>query len=169
MRRCAAWATRPIVTNGDQTDTIRDFLAEGKTFADALRTRAFEPDAPNFTPARQRLMAHADERFTYLDGAFCKAADASRSAACAASMNTRPSPAGEGAFHAHLSLRTAIRIPSFEGEPERRSSLDGDIDELTEQALERAGLRTTAFRSGRKSSIWPPAQREEPHHQPQRQ
>ena len=39
-----------IVTNGDQTDTIRDFLASGRTFRDALITREFEPDAPNFTP-----------------------------------------------------------------------------------------------------------------------
>ena len=39
-----------IVTNGDQTDTIYDFLKQGKTFVDALRTRKFEPDAPNFTP-----------------------------------------------------------------------------------------------------------------------
>ena len=30
-----------IVTNGDQTDTIRDFILEGKTFEDALRTRTF--------------------------------------------------------------------------------------------------------------------------------
>lgn len=39
-----------IVTNGDQTDTIYDFLKQGKTFDDALKTREFEPDAPNFTP-----------------------------------------------------------------------------------------------------------------------
>ncbi len=39
-----------IVTNGDQTDTIYDFLKRGKTFADALKTREFEPDAPNYTP-----------------------------------------------------------------------------------------------------------------------
>ena len=39
-----------VVTNGDQTDTVVDYLNEGKTFEDALRTRTFEPDAPNFTP-----------------------------------------------------------------------------------------------------------------------
>ena len=39
-----------VVTNGDQTDTIYDFLKEGKSFEEALRTRTFEPDAPNFTP-----------------------------------------------------------------------------------------------------------------------
>lgn len=41
---------KTIVTNGDQTDTIYDFIAEGKTFEDALRTRTFEPDPDNFTP-----------------------------------------------------------------------------------------------------------------------
>lgn len=40
---------KTIVTNGDQTDTIRDFLLEGRSYIDALRTRQFEPDAPNFT------------------------------------------------------------------------------------------------------------------------
>lgn len=42
--------TDTIVTNGDQTDTIRDVLRDGGTFASALRTRTFEPDAPNYTP-----------------------------------------------------------------------------------------------------------------------
>jgi len=41
---------RFVVTNGDQTDTIRDFLVEGKSFEEALRTREFEPDYPNCTP-----------------------------------------------------------------------------------------------------------------------
>ena len=39
-----------IVTNGDQTDTIYDFLKAGKSFEDALRTREYEPDAPHYTP-----------------------------------------------------------------------------------------------------------------------
>ena len=39
-----------IVTNGDQTDTIYDYLAQGGTFEAALRTRTFEPDGPNYTP-----------------------------------------------------------------------------------------------------------------------
>lgn len=39
-----------IVSNGDQTDTIRDFLEAGKTFEEALLTREFEPDQPNCTP-----------------------------------------------------------------------------------------------------------------------
>lgn len=43
-----------IVTNGDQTDTIYDLMSQGKSFADALRTRTFEPDGPNYTPPHLR-------------------------------------------------------------------------------------------------------------------
>ncbi len=39
-----------IVTNGDQTDTIRDACWRARAIADALRTRCFEPDGPNYTP-----------------------------------------------------------------------------------------------------------------------
>ena len=46
-----------VVTNGDQTDTIRDYILAGKTFASALRTREFEPDAPNYTPRISGLLS----------------------------------------------------------------------------------------------------------------
>ena len=46
-----------VVTNGDQTDTVRDYLLEGKTFAQALHTREFEPDAPNYTPRVSGLLS----------------------------------------------------------------------------------------------------------------
>ena len=39
-----------IVTNGDQTDTIFSFINDTKTFEDAIATREYEPDEPNFTP-----------------------------------------------------------------------------------------------------------------------
>ena len=45
-----------IVTNGDQTDTIEQFLKEGKTFEEALQTRTFEPDGPNWTPRISALV-----------------------------------------------------------------------------------------------------------------
>ena len=45
-----------IVTNGDQTDTIRDFLEKGKTMEEALRTRKFEHDGPNWTPRISGLL-----------------------------------------------------------------------------------------------------------------
>ena len=46
-----------VVTNGDQTDTIRDHLLAGKTFQEALRTRTFEPDGPNYTPRISGLLS----------------------------------------------------------------------------------------------------------------
>ena len=39
-----------VVTNGDQTDTVRDGILSGLAFAQSLRTRCFEPDPPNYTP-----------------------------------------------------------------------------------------------------------------------
>lgn len=45
-----------IVTNGDQTDTVRDFMKDGKSFEEALRTRTFEPDGPNWTPRISALV-----------------------------------------------------------------------------------------------------------------
>ena len=52
-----------IVTNGDQTDTIYDFLQAGKTFEDALRTRTFEPDPPIFTPRVSGIAELQKRRF----------------------------------------------------------------------------------------------------------
>ena len=46
-----------IITNGDQTDTIRDFLEKGLPFEQALRTREFEPDGPNWTPRISGLLS----------------------------------------------------------------------------------------------------------------
>lgn len=47
---------KTIVTNGDQTDTIYEYLAKGYTFADALDSREYEPDAPNYTPRISALI-----------------------------------------------------------------------------------------------------------------
>ena len=52
-----------VVTNGDQTDTIRDFLEKGSDFHSALQTREFEPDTPNFTP-RVSGIVNADGSYT---------------------------------------------------------------------------------------------------------
>jgi IMP cyclohydrolase len=54
-----------IVTNGDQTDTIYDFMKDGKTFEDALRTRTFEPDPPNFTPRISGIVHVEDGKASY--------------------------------------------------------------------------------------------------------
>ena len=53
-----------IVTNGDQTDTIYNGLAEGKCFASALKSRKFEPDAPNLTPRISGMLSFENGDFT---------------------------------------------------------------------------------------------------------
>lgn len=118
-----------IVTNGDQTDTIFDFLQKGGSFADALRTRTFEPDAPNYTP-RVSLMAQTGEGFTFSMG-ICKAADASGERCLRCFYEYEDMPAGEGRF-LHTYRCDGSPIPSFEGEPEI-VSLEGNIDEMTEK------------------------------------
>ena len=54
-----------IVTNGDQTDTVRDFVREGRSFKAALETREFEPDGPNYTPRISGVMEVADGQYCY--------------------------------------------------------------------------------------------------------
>ena len=54
-----------IVTNGDQTDTVYDLMAEGKTFEEALRTREFEPDDPNYTPRISGIINVEDGRYDF--------------------------------------------------------------------------------------------------------
>ena len=54
-----------VVTNGDQTDTVYDYLKEGKTFEDALTTRAYEPDEPNFTPRISGVVCRENDSFSY--------------------------------------------------------------------------------------------------------
>ena len=71
---------RVIITNGDQTDTIHRFLSEGATFADALRTRTFEPDAPNYTPRISALVTF-DDGDLRLDMSILRAGD-SRGSCC---------------------------------------------------------------------------------------
>ena len=103
-----------VVTNGDQTDTIRDFLVEGRPFDQALQTREFEPDGPNYTPRISGLLSP--------DGSFklsiLKSADGDPSC-CHRFFYTYDHPlAGEGRF-IHTYMGDGTPLPSFEGEPER--------------------------------------------------
>ncbi len=59
------WQQQTIVTNGDQTDTVYQALQEGSSFAQALRSRSFEPDAPNFTPRISGLLSQEESGFSY--------------------------------------------------------------------------------------------------------
>ncbi|MGN0784457.1 MAG: IMP cyclohydrolase [Candidatus Aphodomorpha sp.] len=103
-----------IVTNGDQTDTIRDYLAAGKPFADALRTRTFEPDGPNWTPRISGLLApDGGYRLSIL-----KSADGD-AACCERFFFEYDAPiAGVGHFLSTYET-DGSPLPSFRGEPRR--------------------------------------------------
>nr|WP_326184928.1 IMP cyclohydrolase [uncultured Oscillibacter sp.] len=117
-----------VVTNGDQTDTVRDGLLAGKTFSYALHTREFEPDAPNYTPRISGLLSP--------DGSFklsiLKSADGDPSC-CQRYFYTYDHPlAGEGRF-IHTYMGDGSPLPSFEGEPERVALDAPDAKALADQ------------------------------------
>ena len=122
-----------IVTNGDQTDTVYEFMAKGRTFEDALRTRTFEPDAPNFTPRVSGLTETGDDRLCYRLS-ILKSADGNEHSVQRFFYDYPQPVAGEGHF-IHTYLRDGNPIPSFEGDPER-VALRGDIDALTKEVWE---------------------------------
>lgn len=103
-----------IITNGDQTDTVREGLAAGKTFAQALHTRTFEPDGPNYTPRISGLV-HGNGDYTL---SILKSADGEASS-CRRYFFAYENPiAGQGHF-IHTYLGDGDPLPSFEGEPEQ--------------------------------------------------
>jgi IMP cyclohydrolase len=117
-----------IVTNGDQTDTVYDFVKENSqdeyAFEKALQTREFEPDAPNFTPRISGMVDGFDYKLSILksaegDGITCRRYFYEY---------TNPK-AGEGHF-IHTYKCDGNPIPSFEGEP-KKIALEGNIDEFT--------------------------------------
>ena len=116
-----------IVTNGDQTDTIYDFIKSGKSFTEALETREFEPDKPNFTPRISGMLTFADNDFTYRMS-ILKSADKDGNA-CSRYTFSYPAVAGVGHF-LHTYVCDGDPIPTFQGEPER-IALGNDIDEFT--------------------------------------
>lgn len=119
--------SRIIVTNGDQTDTIRDFLLKGSTFENALDTRCFEPDEPNFTPRISAIMDFSDGfsyKMSILKAADEKGSGCNRFTFCYAPV------AGVGHF-IHTYDGNGNPIPSFTGEPEV-VLIENDIDSFTD-------------------------------------
>jgi len=140
-----------IVTNGDQTDTIRDYLAKGESWESALRTRCFEDDAPNWTPRISGIQA-GDGSYKM---AICKAADPEGSA-CSRFFWEYPAVAGLGHFlHTYVCDGKPV-IPTFQGEPERVAipqSMEAFVSELWENLDENNKIslyvRYTDIESGR--------------------
>ena len=114
--------------NGDQTDTVYDFISRGKGFTDALTTREFEPDAPNFTPRISGMLTFNNGDFSY-DMSILKSIDEDGSD-CARYSYAYPSKAGLGHF-IHTYVTDGNPIPTFQGEPERVAIPDS-IDEFTD-------------------------------------
>ena len=113
-----------VVTNGDQTDTVCDYLQAGKSFEAALETRCFEPDAPNFTPRISGILQFAEGDFTY-KLSILKSADEKGSACNRYTFSYAPLP-GVGHF-IHTYNCDGNPIPTFTGEPERVRIPD-DVD-----------------------------------------
>lgn len=118
-----------VVTNGDQTDTVVEGLQKGIPFNQALASRCFEPDAPNFTPRISGMLTFADGDFTY-EMNILKSIDAAGSD-CARYGFSYPSKAGLGHF-LHTYVCDGNPIPTFQGEPERVAIPDS-IDAFTDK------------------------------------
>ena len=116
-----------IVTNGDQTDTVYDFMQNGQTFEDALRTRTFEDDRPNWTPRISGLVRVADGKASY-KLSIIKSDDGDESSVLRYFYEYAQPKAGEGHF-IHTYQCDGNPIPSFAGEPEK-VALHGDIEQL---------------------------------------
>lgn len=116
-----------IVTNGDQTDTIYEGLKNGKCFKNALKSRDFEPDAPNFTPRISGILEFEDNDFSY-EMSILKSAD-ENGTACNRYTFSYTALNGLGHF-IHTYVGDGNPLPTFQGEPERIAIPDS-IDEFT--------------------------------------
>ena len=103
-----------VVTNGDQTDTVANFLREGKSYIEALRTRCYEPDPDNYTPRISGVVAK--------DGSYClsilKSADGDPGCNHRFFYEYDAPIAGTGHF-IHTYQENLDPLPSFEGEPRK--------------------------------------------------
>ena len=118
-----------IVTNGDQTDTIYELMQAGQSFEESLRTREFEPDAPNYTPRISGIMNVADGKYDFALS-ILKSNHGDPSACHRFTFTYDVPKAGEGYF-IHTCMGDGNPLPSFEGEP-TRVNITGDIDTFTD-------------------------------------
>ena len=118
-----------IVTNGDQTDTVYDGISKGLTFEQSLRSREFEPDAPNYTPRISGMLTVENGRFDYQMSIL--KSNNGNPAACNRYTYSYENPvAGEGHF-IHTYLCDGNPLPSFEGEP-KLVAIQDNIEIFTE-------------------------------------
>lgn len=120
------FGTQTIVTNGDQTDTVYEGLAAKQSFEQALTTREFEPDGPNYTPRISGVIESDKGSFSY-KMSILKSADGDPSCCNRYTFSYDNPIAGEGRF-LHTYQADGDPLPSFEGEPTRVSVGNEDID-----------------------------------------
>lgn len=118
-----------IVTNGDQTDTIYEGLEKGLTFEQSLRSREFEPDAPNYTPRISGLLHVADGQFRY-DMSILKSCQGDPSSCLRYTFSYENPIAGEGRF-IHTYMHDGDPLPSFQGEP-KAVEISDDMEAFTQ-------------------------------------
>ena len=120
------YGNKTIVTNGDQTDTIYEGLDKQFTFEQSLRSREFEPDAPNYTPRIYGVMHVEKNRFNYAMSIL--KSDQGDPSSCLRYTFAYENPkAGEGRFISTY-MGDGNPLPSFEGEP-RALELDAAFTE----------------------------------------
>lgn len=119
---------KTIVTNGDQTDTIYEGMDKQLTFEQSLRTREFEPDAPNYTPRISGIMHVENGKYNYAMS-ILKSNNGNPEACNRYTFAYENPAAGEGHF-IHTYMHDGNPLPSFEGEP-KLVEINGDIDEFT--------------------------------------
>ena len=118
-----------IVPNGDQTDTVYDGISKGLTFEQSLRSREFEPDAPNYTPRISGMLTVENGRFDY-QMSILKSNNGNPAACNRYTFSYENPVAGEGHF-IHTYLCDGNPLPSFEGEP-KLVAIQDNIEILTE-------------------------------------
>lgn len=119
---------KTIVTNGDQTDTIYEGMDKQLTFEQSLRTREFEPDAPNYTPRISGIMHVENGKYNYAMS-ILKSNNRNPEACNRYTFAYENPVAGEGHF-IHTYMHDGNPLPSFEGEP-KLVKINGDINEFT--------------------------------------
>lgn len=124
---------KTIVTNGDQTDTIYELMDKQQTFEQALRTREFEPDAPNYTPRISGIMHLENGKYNYAMS-ILKSNNGDPSSCNRYTFAYENPAAGEGHF-IHTYKGDGNPLPSFEGEP-TLVGIEGDIDGFTKTVWE---------------------------------
>lgn len=122
--------SKTIVTNGDQTDTIYNLMDKQMTFEQALRTREFEDDKPNFTPRISGIIRREQDGMNFAMS-ILKSAEGDDSS-CERFTYAYSNPVAGRAKFIHTYNGDGNPLPSYEGEPKTLELPDVDIDSLTE-------------------------------------